>query len=164
MKLPAKLEPEDLTAIVDTREQTPLDLSPLRSQQGTLDTGDYTLAGCENVVRVERKSLDDLLACVGRERDRFDREVQRLLAYPIRVLVIESTWAELELGQSRSKVTPPQAIGSLLGWQAAGLSIHMCGDHARAGKHVGRLLFTVAKRRYRELRMMTAAMKGEPTP
>ncbi|MGN6544490.1 MAG: hypothetical protein ACTHK7_05545, partial [Aureliella sp.] len=77
MKLPAKLDPAAVTAIVDTREQTPLDLAPLRVQPGTLDTGDYALAGCDSV-RIERKSLPDLIACVGRERDRFDREIERL--------------------------------------------------------------------------------------
>jgi DNA excision repair protein ERCC-4 len=86
MKLPAKLEPSQVTAICDTREQLPLCLEPLRVQSGTLDTGDYSLSGCEHIVRIERKSLDDLLGCVGRDRERFDREVQRLLAYPVRVI------------------------------------------------------------------------------
>lgn len=154
MKLPAELKPENVTAIVDSREQTPLDLSPLQVQTGTLDTGDYTVLGLEYVVRIERKSLPDLLGCVGRERERFQREVDRLLAYPVRVLVVESSWGEIDLGQWRGSVTPQQAIGSLLGWQASGLSIHMAGDHHRAGQHVARLLYTVAKRRYRELRAL----------
>ncbi len=82
--LPAMLAPEFVTAIVDTREQLPLDLSPLRVQTGTLDTGDYALAAAPDLIRLERKSLDDLLGCVGRERERFDREVMRLLAFPVR--------------------------------------------------------------------------------
>lgn len=154
MKLPAELRPENVTAIVDTREQTPLDLAPLRTIGGTLDTGDYSVQGLEHVVRIERKSLTDLLGCVGRERERFQREVDRLLAYPVRVLVVESSWGQIDLGQWRGSVTPQQAIGSLLGWQASGLSIHMAGDHHRAGQHVARLLYTVAKRRYRELRAL----------
>lgn len=152
MKIPATLAPESVMAIVDTREQLPLDLSPLRSVAGTLDTGDYSAVGLEHVVRIERKSLPDLLGCVGRDRERFDREVQRLLAFPVRVLVIESTWNEVEMGKWRGKITSSQVIGSLLGWQAAGLSVHMVGDHRRAGVHVARILHTVARRRYRELR------------
>lgn len=152
VKLPATIVPESVTAIIDTREQNPLDLSPLMVRAGNLDTGDYALAAAPDAIRIERKSLDDLIGCVGRDRERFDREVARLLAYPVRVLLIESTWADIEAGQWRGKVTPEQAIGSLLGWQAAGLSIHMAGDHGRAGRHAARLLFTVAKRRYRELR------------
>lgn len=158
-QLPASLSPENVVALVDSREQTPLDLSPLRTQSYTLSTGDYCLAACPDAIRIERKSLPDLLGSVGHDRERFDREVMRLIAYPVRVLLVEATWAEIEMGQWRSKVTSEQVIGSLLGWQAMGLAVHMVGDHSRAGKHAARLLYTVAKRRYRELRQMVA----EPT-
>lgn len=154
MKLPAILDHSKVVALVDTREQTPLDLSPLSIESITLPTGDYSVKGLESIVAVERKSLDDLLGCIGRERERFDREVQRLLAYPVRVLVVESTWGEIDLGQWRSKITPEQVIGSLLAWEAMGLSVHLAGDHRRAGKHVARLLYQVAKKRYRELRAL----------
>jgi hypothetical protein len=46
-------------------------------------------------------------------------------------------------------------LGSLLGWQAKGISIHMAGSHERAGKHVARMLYTVARRRYAELRALS---------
>ncbi|NQU21949.1 MAG: hypothetical protein HQ567_11755 [Candidatus Nealsonbacteria bacterium] len=71
-KLPAELKPETITAVIDTREQTPLDLSPLQTIPGTLATGDYSVRGLEHVVAVERKSLPDLLGCIGRDRSRFD--------------------------------------------------------------------------------------------
>lgn len=155
LKLKATLEPNEVCAIIDTREQHPLDLSPLKTEVSVLETGDYSLASCKDLVRIERKSLPDLLACVGGERERFEREVQRLLAFPVRVLVIESDWQEIEMGKwIRPKITTEQVVGSLLGWQAMGLSIHMCSDHARASRHVARLLFTIARRRYRELRRM----------
>ena len=159
-----ELKPEQVTVVVDTREQTPLDLSPLRSVAGTLDPGDYSLVGLEHVCRIERKSLPDLVACVGRERERFGREVQRLLAYPVRVLVVEANWSQIEshepaMPQWRGQVTSSQVIGSLLGWQASGLAIHLVGDHGRAGQHVGRLLFTVARRRWRELQGLAEAIQ-----
>ena len=105
-----------------------------------------------DAVAVERKSESDLLACCGRERERFDREVQRLLAYPTRVLLVESTWSQVEAGEWRSQLKPQQVLGSLLGWIAAGLPVLMTGSHERAGKYAARILFTVARRRYRELR------------
>jgi len=154
MKIPATLEPGQITAIIDTREQAPLRLDPLRSVRGTLDTGDYSAKGLENVVRIERKSLPDLIGCVGRDRDRFDREIQRLLAYPVRVLIIEATWDQIESGDWRGKVTPAAATGSLLGWVAAGLQVELVGTHERASSHVARLLYTVARRRWRELRTL----------
>jgi len=151
-RLPAELKPEAVTAIVDTREQRPLDLAPLATEAGTLTTGDYSVKGLEAIVAVERKSLGDLLSCIGTERERFEREVQRLLAYPVRALVVEATWPAIEAGGWRSKVTPAAAVGSLLGWVAAGLPVVMAGDHARAGRYVSRLLFTAARRRWREAR------------
>ena len=156
--LPAELRPEQVCAVVDTREQLPLDLSPLRMITATLATGDYSVVGLESVVAIERKSLSDLLACVGTERERFDREVQRLLAYPVRCLVGEATWPELERGEWRSQVTPAAAIGSCLGWIGAGLPIILAGDHERAGRYVSRLLYTAARRRWREARALAVGI------
>ena len=152
--VPADVSPTDLVAIVDSREQNPLDLQPLRQMIGTLATGDYSLRGLESVIAIERKSLVDLLGCVGQERDRFHREVLRLLAYPVRALVIESTWPEIERGQWRSKIRAPAALGSVLNWIAMGLPVVMAGDHARAGRYVSRILFIAARRRWREARAL----------
>jgi ERCC4-type nuclease len=161
MKLPATLKPESVIACVDTREQQPLDLTPLQVVTATLTTGDYSVQGLEHIVAIERKSLPDLIGCVGVERDRFDREAQRLLAYPVRALVVEATWPDIEAGDWRSKVTPAAALGSLLGWIAAGLPVIMAGDHKRCGQFVSRILFTAARRRYREAR---ALLKGVLKP
>jgi len=160
VKLPADLKPENVVAIVDTREQHPLDLAPLQTMTGGLTTGDYSLKGLEMEVAVERKSLSDLIGCVGVERARFDREVKRLLAYPVRALVVEATWQDVEVGGWRSKVTPAAALGSMLGWIAAGLPVVMAEDHQRAGRYVSRLLYISARRRWRELRAL-ASLAGE---
>jgi ERCC4-type nuclease len=152
----SQLKPEHVVAVVDSREQRPWDLTPLRSVTDMLTTGDYTIRGLEHVIRIERKSLPDLLSCVGRDRARFDREVQRLLAYPTRVLIVEATWAQIEAGEWRSQVHPSAVLGSLLGWIAMGLPVVMAGDHERAGRYAARLLFTVARRRWSELRTLSA--------
>ena len=157
--MPSKktLSPSDITAIFDTREQLPLDLGEIPSIRGTLATGDYSVVGLEHVIAVERKSLDDLLGCVGNDRERFDRECQRLLGYPTRAIVVEASWSNLESGLGldgkpwRSQVTPAAALGSVLGWACRGIPIFMIGDHERAGKYVSRLLFLAARRRWREL-------------
>lgn len=154
----AELCPEDLTAIVDTREQAPLNLAPLQTVSGALPTGDYSLRGLEHVIAIERKSLADLITCIGPRRRRFDREVRRLLAYPARALVVEAAWSDLELGDWRGQITPAAAVGSCLGWIAAGLPVVMAGDHGRAGRFVSRLLFIAARRRWREVRSLVAAV------
>lgn len=161
MKLPADLPAESITAVIDTREQLPLDLSPLQTTRGTLATGDYSVVGLEAVVSIERKSLSDLLGCVGGDRERFDREVQRLIAYPVRCLVVEAAWTDLEAGRWNSKVTSAAAIGSVLGWIATGLPVVMAGDHVRAGRYVSRLLYIAARRRWREARALAGGIGME---
>ena len=132
--IPAELKPEAVVAVIDTRERQPLDLSPLQTVTATLSTGDYSVRGLESIVAVERKSLPDLLGCIGQHRERFDREVQRLLAYPVRAIVVEASWVALEAGEWRSQVTPAAAVGSVLGWIAAGVPVLLAGDHERAGR------------------------------
>jgi DNA excision repair protein ERCC-4 len=156
--IPAELPIETLTAIQDSREQNPLDLTPLRVEVGTLATGDYSIKGLEHVIAVERKSAEDMLGCIGRERERFDREIQRLLAYPTRAIVVEAGWQFFERGEWRGQVTTNAAIGSLLGWIAAGVPIVMAYDHERAGRFVSRMLFTAARRRWREARALVASI------
>ena len=57
------IDPDNLTVIVDTREQLPLELS-MCTIRGTLPTGDYSILGFEEYVVVERKSLPDLIGCM----------------------------------------------------------------------------------------------------
>lgn len=153
------LEPRDIIAIVDTREQLPLDLTPLRSERGTLTTGDYSVKGLEQEIAIERKSLPDLLGCIGRDRERFDKEVKRLLAYPVRAIIVEATWHELEAGHWRSGITPQAAMGSVFGWIAHGLPIIMAGNAAQASKYTSRLLFIAARRRWNELQSFYKGLK-----
>ena len=159
--LPCELPAEAVTAICDTREQAPLSLEPLRVEVAGLATGDYSVKGLESNDCVERKSLPDLLAVVGVERERFDREVQRMLGYQTRVLVVESDWPEIEAGNWRSQVTPAAVVGSLLGWAAMGITLLLAGDHERAGRYVSRLLYTAARRRWREARALAAGILNE---
>jgi len=147
------------TAIIDTREQLPLTLeySPgqvLPSQPGKLYTGDYSIKGLEHHIAIERKSLDDLTACIGNERERFEKELLRLRSYPVRALVIESSWAMIEAGAYRSRVHPSSAVGSLCGWIADGLPVIMADDHKRAGVIVARMLWITASRRLKEIKSL----------
>jgi DNA excision repair protein ERCC-4 len=153
-KLPAEPKVEDILAIVDKREQRPLDLSPLQIVKGTLATGDYSVVGLESVVAVERKSLGDLLCCVGTDRPRFNRQVKRMLGFPCRILVVETSWAEMEAGAWRQKITPACAIGTLLGIMAHGLPVALVNDHEQCGQYVARFLFICARRRWREARAL----------
>ena len=95
-----------------------------------------------------------------RERARFDREVKRLLAYPVRALVVEATWPEIELGEWRSRLTPNQVTAALVGWLAHGLPVMLTGNHERTGQLVAKILFTTARRRLRECAALTRITNG----
>jgi len=82
------------------------------------------------------------------------------LAYPVRALVVETTWQELESGDWRSKITAAAAVGSCIGWIASGLPIILAGDHQRAGRFVAKLLYTAARRRWREARALAGCIVG----
>jgi len=137
--------------IIDSREQCPLDFPNLPTTVGTLTTGDYSIIGLEHLIAVERKSIDDLLGCVGRGRVRFKAELQRLRAYRFRLLVVEASASDVEAGLSggvpwRSSLKPAHVVGSLAAWCAQfGLPIWLAGDHAGAGRFVERYLFQCAR-------------------
>ena len=70
-----------MTILVDSREQRPFNFEheryDVQIQPGALTVGDYSLAGLQDKVAVERKELSDLVQCLGRERERLDWAVSR---------------------------------------------------------------------------------------
>jgi ERCC4-type nuclease len=151
------MKPEKITAIIDSREQRPLTLQinpklVLKTETATLGTGDYSVKGLEDIIAIERKSLDDLMGCIGTGRERFEREMLRMRGFEVRGIVVESTWEQIESGNYRSRVKPNAALGSLMGWIAMGIPITMAGNHQRAGVWVARMLYIAAKRRYVQLK------------
>jgi DNA excision repair protein ERCC-4 len=59
---------------------------------GTLETGDYSLVGHESKIAIERKSLADLYSTIGQNRERFEREFERLNEMRHPYLLIEADW------------------------------------------------------------------------
>lgn len=107
--------------IIDSREQTPFHFANFKdtsTTKGTLQTGDYSLAGLSHVVAVERKSVDDLIQCLGKDRERFERELSRARALHSFMVVVECSWSDIVHGLYRSKMTPQSASNSILAMQS----------------------------------------------
>lgn len=113
------------TIVCDSREQLPLPLAetarttglPFPARRGTLAQGDYAVEGAEDLALIERKSLPDLIACIGFERARFERALARMAEscrYPI--LLVEGSTAEVLQHRYRSRIHPSAVIGSLSSW------------------------------------------------
>jgi hypothetical protein len=96
------------------------------------------------------------------ERERFERELHRMLAYPVRCVVVEASWLDLERGEWRSKITPQSAMGSVLAWIGSGVPFLFAGDREAAQRATVRLLYTAARRRYRELRGLLLPANSRP--
>jgi ERCC4-type nuclease len=99
--------------VVDSREKQPYRFQT-PAIKGTLPTGDYSVAGLEDFISIERKTLDDLVGCLCTGRQRFERELYRGKALDYFAIVIECSLSDLVNGNYRSKMTPKSAIQSLL--------------------------------------------------
>jgi ERCC4-type nuclease len=105
--------------IIDSREQAPYSFTHERYvgtviESGTLQTGDYSLAGLTDRVAVERKSLPDLVMCLSKERERFERELQRAGGLDVFAVVIECAWGDLAGGRYKSRMNAHSACQSVL--------------------------------------------------
>lgn len=100
--------------------------------RGTLCTGDYSLQGYEDKIRLERKSLQDLIMCVGRERKRFERELERLKKYEYRSIICEGSWSAIRLKQYRGQMNPNSIASSIRAWSMRGTTVFMMGTRAAA--------------------------------
>jgi len=147
----SNLKIEDLTAVIDSREQNPLPLDPLKTVIKKLEVADYSAVGYENKIAIEKKSLNDLCACVGRERERFDRMVKRLLNYEYRAIVVTDDWSKIDLKQYHGTLTPIQIYSAIMAWaMTAQVPIMFMGSHQRAGLAVARMIYIAVNRERRK--------------
>ena len=129
------------TIQIDTREQNPLRFENVPSERATLECGDYGVRGfsepsCRRFI-IERKSLDDLCGTLGKGRDRFMREVELLMRYQFRALVIEAVQDQVELAQYRSTISPTAIVSTLDALSVrAGLHVFWTGDSQGAARRV----------------------------
>jgi hypothetical protein len=137
------------------------DLSPMKIVSKGLDVGDYSILGLESVIAIERKSLADLVMCCGSERDRFQRELDRLRGWPTSKVIVEASWAEVEMGQWRSKLTPKQVMASIAAWGAQGHDFFFAGSALKAAEYCRGILFYAARYRLREAEaLLKSVSKG----
>ena len=111
---------QKMKIIVDTREQDPYKFSnfpdvEIISQK--LDTGDYSLAGAEEIITIERKSLTDFLGSITRERERFEKEVERMSKFQHKFIVVESKLEKaLEYTKTKTLINSNMILGTVAGW------------------------------------------------
>jgi len=135
--------------LIDTREKKPYAFSgEYPTEKQTLQAGDYSIQGLEEEVMVERKSLSDLVRCVGADRKRFMKQMRRLVEIPQCMLLVESSWAEIQRGKWRAtRVRPAHVEGTLLAVCAMGVPVIM-GENRATSQRLAEKFLVGAIRRF----------------
>lgn len=124
---------EQFTIVVDTRERRPFFFRSALKR--TLKTGDYSISGLENRLCIEKKGKSDIYACIGRDRNRFKKELERMAEMDYAAIVIECSLMEFLMRPVFSRVNPKAAINSIISWTIRyGVHVFFASDrrHAKA--------------------------------
>jgi ERCC4-type nuclease len=107
--------------IVDTREKMPFSFDCHtnwigRTVRRKLDAGDYSVAGMEAALALERKSLSDLITTLIRCRSTFLKECERLERYRWRAILVEASYEDVKTPYDADLCTlaSPNAISGTL--------------------------------------------------
>jgi len=146
---------QQLNVLIDQREKRPFAFNafPCMATTTHLPTGDYSVAGLEDRIAIERKSKTDLYSTVGQHRARFVRELVRLDALPCAVVVVESPLDECIFDPpARSKLNPKSLWASIIAWQVRyRVAWHFCRDREFAQLLTFRLLERAYKDFHKDL-------------
>ena len=104
--------------LVDTREQKPYHFKSCATCSGSLviklDYGDYQLKDMQDLIVIERKqSIDELANNLGKDRARFERELERMQECQFKFIIIEDYWSSI-WRRSYTKMNPNAIFESII--------------------------------------------------
>lgn len=154
------------TIIIDKREKLPYDFQSIGSVpfvMGTLKTGDYSLEGFvegPNNVAVERKTLNDFVACcMGDNRKRFESEICRAEeSIKHFMVVIESDIKHIKVGKYTSKIKPHSVCQTILSFMIRYNVPFFLSSNRRHGEYI---TYWFLQKHYREYLASHEENKGE---
>jgi DNA excision repair protein ERCC-4 len=137
------------TIVIDTREGEPYSFDPrlAGAVRRALAAGDYSLAGLEDQVAVERKTLDDFVSTVIHRRRRFREELRKLSRYRAACVVVEADLLDVLGKRYRSEARPEAVVGSTLSILLDyGVPVAFCGNRQAACHFTQAFLLAAHKR------------------
>lgn len=135
--------------IVDTREQRPwaFPLDRFTTERRGLLSGDYSLAGLEDRVAVERKSLGDLVGTVIQNWLRFRSELNRLSGFDVAIVAVEGNVKDILDHNYESQANPESVLARVAEITIDhGIPVVFWGDASTAEKMAARFLGLCWKR------------------
>ncbi len=140
------------TIVIDSREQEPYSFDPwlIGAVRRALKAGDYSIAGLEDQVAVERKTLDDFVSTVIHRRRRFREELRKLSHYRAACVVVEAGFLDVLGKRYRGQARPAAVVGSTLSILLDyGVPVVFCGNRQAACYFTEAFLLAAWKRRGR---------------
>lgn len=127
--------------LVDTREKNPFSFHRFGHwfsgiQKTALETGDYSIAGLEQVCAVERKDLPDLVQSLTTNRRVFVERLRRMSCHRHRLLVITAALSQVKSRYPFSDASPNRITQSLVA-ALAGLAVpFLCVETHELGEEI----------------------------
>lgn len=113
-----------------------------------LKTGDYSIEGYEDRCTVERKNLSDLYSTLIHDRDRFERELERMQEMEFSAVVIEAGWSSiLHRPPANTQIKPKAIYRSILAYSVRYKTKWFAMDTRQLAEHT---VFRLLERFYKE--------------
>ena len=105
--------------------------------------------------------MDDLAHCIGLDRDRFLRELERLQGVRHACVVIEGDWRHLTEGRYRSRLNPKSAANSIISWISKyRVPVMFVGSREAGESFTKNFLFLTAKSEMERLRKFQEVLES----
>lgn len=132
----------ELVVVIDTREQAPFRFPGTKVKFAALPAGDYSIDGFTDKLAIERKTLGDFLSSIGRGRERFKRELEKMGKLPVSAIVVEADFSHVSGGQHPISKMPPEAATATMVaiWLDYHVPVFCCANRVEAEKFVLRTL------------------------
>jgi len=135
---PPTRDQDEPTLVTDVSEQLPYAFEGAVRER--LGAGDYSVAGLQDRVAIERKTRADAYRSLGCARGRFERELERLAGYDYAAIVVECSLEDFLKPPPFSELPAKRAITMLLGMSVQyGIAVFFAGDRQH-GEAVTRTL------------------------
>lgn len=153
----------EIVLIQDSREQ--LGYGPLFQTPHVvsgLDCGDYSVAGLEHLISIERKSLQDLLGSLTSGRDRFEAELKRARSLHRFYVLIECSPKDLLVNDfgKLSRAHPRSIWGTICVWSTRYHPFIFGGNRADSARLCEGLLVGYAKEFLKGAERMTRGARA----
>jgi len=127
----------DMVIIIDTREQRPYDFGDIKAEKKKLDSGDYSVAGFEDRIAIERKTVEDLIGTFIKRREAFYAELRRLQDYDATCIIVEGSLKDIYGKKYVSSISPIAVMGTIMHILIEmKIPIHFCGNRQCAREFV----------------------------